>query len=914
MIKWYLPQQWREPTTIYHYALAIVSVAVAIVAAELITRLLNAEAIASSMLCAVIFTAWFGGFGPALLAIALAVLSFHYYLVPPINSFTWKHDLFGVGISEVPRLILFSIVSILIAFLISAQRKITETLRRSRDELRTAIADQKRMEATLQSAFDEIKRSEDRLRLVIDTIPTLVWRAGSDGAPEFLNQRCLDYTGLSLDQALDSGWASAIHPDDSEGLLATWRAIRKWRTRGETEARLRRFDGKYRWFLFRIEPLHDEGGNIVEWYASGTDIEDRKQTENALRQSEAYLAEAQRLSHTSSWAWDVRLQEFVFRSAEVYHLFGLDPAKDAVSPQPLLDRILPEDRDRVSEMARRAVREKADLEVDFRVARPDGSTRYVHSVGHPVVGDGGEVVELVGTHVDVTEQHLAKVSLQEAFDEIKKSEDRLRLVIDTIPTLVWRASPEGIPDFLNQPALDYTGISSDQAETGWPRAFHPDDMKGMLVKWAAIRESGMPGGLEARLRRFDGEYRWFLFQAVPLRDEAGNIVKWYGSSTDIEDRKRAEEALRESEQRFRDYAETASDWLWETGPDHRVISISEHINAAGLVPSLLPGTTRWGIATDVAAEPEKWRLHREMLDAHLPFRDFVYSTVNESGSQVYVRSSGKPLFDVKGGFLGYRGTGTDITAVIRADHAEQALRKAQAELAHVTRVTMLGELTASIAHEVNQPLAAVVANAEASLRWLDRETPDLAAARRSVEWVINDGCRASEVIRRVRALANKADMEKVQLDINQVVKEAIALVQRELVRHRVLLRTELAPALPRIYGDRVQLQQVIINLLMNGIEAMEPVADRPRELMVRSSQDETGQVLLSVTDCGVGISADNANRMFNAFFTTKSSGLGMGLSICRSIVEAHGGRMSASGNEGPGATFQFVLPLHREDA
>jgi signal transduction histidine kinase len=215
---------------------------------------------------------------------------------------------------------------------------------------------------------------------------------------------------------------------------------------------------------------------------------------------------------------------------------------------------------------------------------------------------------------------------------------------------------------------------------------------------------------------------------------------------------------------------------------------------------------------------------------------------------------------------------------------------------------------------VNQPLAAVVANAEASLRWLDRETPDLAAARRSVEWVINDGCRASEVIRRVRALANKADMEKVQLDINQVVKEAIALVQRELVRHRVLLRTELAPALPRIYGDRVQLQQVIINLLMNGIEAMEPVTDRPRELMVRSSQDETGQVLLRVTDCGVGISADNANRMFNAFFTTKSSGLGMGLSICRSIVEAHGGRMSASGNEGPGATFQFVLPLHREDA
>jgi len=913
MIKRDLPQRWRTPTTIYHYALAILSVAVAIVATEFVTRLLNAEAIASSMLCAVIFTAWFAGLGPAILAIALAVLSFHYYLVPPINSFTWKHDLFAVGISEVPRLVLFSIVSILIAFLISAQRKTAETLRRSRDELRTAIADQKRIEAALQNAFDEIKKSEIRLRLVIDTIPTLVWRAGPDGATEFLNQRCLDYTGLSLDQALEWGWAGAIHPDDSAGIQETWRATRTWRTRGETEARLRRFDGEYRWFLFRIEPLHDEGGNIVEWYASGTDIEDRKQTENALRQSEAYLAEAQHLSHTSSWTWDVRLQEFVFRSAEVYHLFGIDPEEEVVSHQPLFDRIFPEDMPRVVEIAQQAVREKADFDVDFRIARPDGSIRYVHSVGHPVVGDDGEVTELVGTHIDVTEPRLANEALQKAFDEIKKSEDRLRLVIDTIPTLVWRASPEGIPDFLNQTALDYTGISFDQAETAWPRAFHPDDKKGMLVKWAAIRESGMPGGLEARLRRFDGEYRWFLFQAEPLRDEAGNIVKWYGSSTDIEDRKRAEEALRESEQRFRDYAETGSDWLWETTPDHRVISISEHVNAVGFKPSGLTGVFRWDIAADVESEPEKWREHRAMLDAHLPFRDFEY-TLNGTGSPIYVRTSGKPFFDARGNFRGYRGTGTDITAAIRADHAEQALREAQTELAHVTRVTTLGELTASIAHEVNQPLAAVVANADACLRWLDRDTPDLAAARRSVEWVISDSNRASQVIRRVRALANKTDIQKVPLDVNDVVRDVIALVQGELSSHLVSLRTELAPALPMIIGDRVQLQQVIINLVMNGIEAMQPVTDRPREVVIRSGQDETHQVLLGVTDCGIGISAENANRLFTAFFTTKSGGMGMGLSICRSIVEAHGGRLWASANVPHGAMFQFTLPVKADIA
>jgi len=477
-----------------------------------------------------------------------------------------------------------------------------------------------------------------------------------------------------------------------------------------------------------------------------------------------------------------------------------------------------------------------------------------------------------GNRDDGCRCHRAKDALQKAFDEIKKSKDRLRLVIDTIPALIWRAGPEGIPDFLNQPALNYTGLSLDQAELGWPRAFHPDDKKGMLAKWSAIRASGVRGGLEARLRRFDGEYRWFLFEAEPLRDQTGNIVKWYGSSTDIEDRKRTEEALRESEQRFRDYAETASNWLWETGPDHRVTRLSD-LYDVGIPPSRVLGVARWDIATDVESEPEKWRLHRAMLDAHQPFRNFVY-TVNGVGSPAYVQTSGKPFYDANGNFLGYRGTGTNITASIRAEHAEQALIKAQAELAHVTRVTTLGEMTASIAHEVNQPLAAVVANAEACLRWLDRETPNLDGVRRSVEWIIDDGNRASEVIRRVRALAKKTDIEKVPLDVNEVVREVIVLVRGELISHQVSLRTEFARALPMILGDRVQLQQVIINLVRNGVEAMQSVTDRPRELEIRSGQDEAHQVHVSVTDCGVGISAENADRLFNAFFTTKASGMG----------------------------------------
>jgi signal transduction histidine kinase len=261
---------------------------------------------------------------------------------------------------------------------------------------------------------------------------------------------------------------------------------------------------------------------------------------------------------------------------------------------------------------------------------------------------------------------------------------------------------------------------------------------------------------------------------------------------------------------------------------------------------------------------------------------------------------------------------SDISESKRAEEklraSEQRLLDAQMELARVMRVTTLGELTASIAHEVNQPLAAVVANAEACLRWLDRPIPVLDAARRSVEWVIDDSNRANEIIRRVRALAKKSDIEMVPLDVNDVVREVILLVQRELFSHQVTLRMELAPTLPAVLGDRVQLQQVIMNLVMNGIEAMQSVTDRPRELVIRSRQDDTQQVLASVTDCGVGISAENADRLFNAFFTTKSSGMGMGLSICRSIMEAHGGRLWATANIPHGATFQFTLPVNAEHA
>jgi PAS domain S-box-containing protein len=371
-------------------------------------------------------------------------------------------------------------------------------------------------------------------------------------------------------------------------------------------------------------------------------------------------------------------------------------------------------------------------------------------------------------------------------------------------------------------------------------------------------------------------------------------------------RGQAEAALRESEQRFRDFAETGSDWLWETGPDHRITYISEHIHRIGVLPAKRLGLTRWEIAADRTEDGEKWRAHIAAHEAHAPFRDFVYSVEHDDGSRTYVKTSGKPVFDSAGRFQGYRGVGSDITAEIEHRRAEKALRQAQTELAHVTRVTMLGELTASIVHEVNQPLASIATNGDAALRFIQRDEPDLAEVQGALADMISDCRRATEIIQRVRALCRKSDPQLVPLDLNELIEDTIRLVQRELRDQNITLHQDLCAALPAVRGDRVEIQQVLINLVMNGMEAMAAVDQCGRNLLIRSHRNGD-QVLVAVEDRGPGIDAASIDRLFNSFYTTKPSGLGMGLSICRSIIETHGGKLWASQNTGPGATFQFTL-------
>ena len=375
--------------------------------------------------------------------------------------------------------------------------------------------------------------------------------------------------------------------------------------------------------------------------------------------------------------------------------------------------------------------------------------------------------------------------------------------------------------------------------------------------------------------------------------------------------------LRASEQRFRDYAETASDWLWETGPDHAFTRVAEEHPAVavattlGIPPARRIGVTRWDVATDVEEEPEKWRRHIATLEAHQPFRGFVYRTTGADGSVVYIATSGKPVFDADGGFLGYRGVSSDSTAAVRAEQVEKALHQAQAELARVMRVTTLGELAASIAHEINQPLAAIGADASACLHWLAADRPDLDSVRGALTAIVEDGHRAGEVITRIRTLLARSSVAHAPCALPEVIRDVLSLVEPEIRRHQIRLQTSWAPDLPPVMGDRIQLQQVLLNLLLNAAEAMREVPPARRRMVVRATvepREDGPWAVVAVEDAGIGFGEAETPRLFEPFYTTKPGGLGMGLSISRSIIDSHRGRLWATANPDHGATFHLALP------
>lgn len=496
-------------------------------------------------------------------------------------------------------------------------------------------------------------------------------------------------------------------------------------------------------------------------------------------------------------------------------------------------------------------------------------------------------------------------------ERLRRSERELREVIETIPAMAWSATADGAAEFFNARWLTYAGLTADQARGwGWTVAVHPDDLNVLVEYWRSIMASGEAGEIEGRLRRFDGVYRWFLFRATPSLDDSGRIVKWYGTNTDIEERKRAEQALRRSEaylaeaQRLTHTGSCAID-----GASHEIVYWSEQMfRLFGFDPRQgLPTWEQW-LERIHPEDGEKFRLAGDRTFLEKVHCDVEFRIIYTDGAVKHIHGIGQPVLSPTGELLQVVGTMVDITERKRAEEARDRLRQLEADLARINRVSTMGELTASLAHEIKQPIGAAVANAEACTRLLHRDRPDLLEAREAAMEMVKDARRAADIIDRIRSLYQKGSSQLDMVDVNEVVSEMVVMLQNEAHRHSITIRTDLAEGLPKVMADRVQLQQALMNLMLNSIEAMRETSG---ELGLKSQLAEDGQLMISVTDTGVGLPAEKLEQIFDAFFTTKSQGTGLGLAITRSIVEAHGGRIWADANSRQGAIFHFTIPSRR---
>jgi PAS domain S-box-containing protein len=593
------------------------------------------------------------------------------------------------------------------------------------------------------------------------------------------------------------------------------------------------------------------------------------------------------------WDFEGRILE---ANGEFLRMVGYDREDLAAGRMRWTDITPPDWLDRTNEKMRRQKSGGRFEPFEKEYVRKDGS-RFPLLVGGATFEEGGD--QGIAFVVDLTDQKCAE-------QQVRESELKLRQITETVPGLVWSNGPDGEPTHINQGMLKYSGLQFEEFKRGsWAVFVHQADLPEAAKAFYLAIRTGQPYEGVMRLRRADGTFRWHHARCEPLRDQQGRIIQWYGLAVDIEDRKRAEDTLRESEAKFRDYAETASDWFWETDPDYKFTLLTE--NAFGADSAQRIGTMCWDHALDLETEPEKWRFMRAALNAREPFRDFVYCTVDGRGGPMYVKASGKPVWDSNGGFLGYRGTGSDVTAIVRGQRAEASLQTVQAELAHVSRVMTLGQLTASIAHEVNQPIGSARNNARAAMNFLDRSPPDLDEVREALGCIVSDADRAGGIIDRIRDQIKKVPPRSDRFDLNRAIEEVIELAQSMISEHGISMHSRLASEMDPVRGDRVQLQQVMLNLILNAVEAMSSVGEGKRELLISTDQSDANDTMVVVRDSGPGIDPNHLELVFEAFYSTKS-GMGMGLSICRSIIAAHGGRLWATSAETGGALFQFTLP------
>lgn len=805
------------------------------------------------------------------------------------------------------------------------------------EDRKRAEFEREQSQEALRNALADIQKSESKLRQVIDAIPALAWCNLPDGPNEFLSKGWHEYTGLSPEESHGWGWQAAFHPEDLPPLMERWLKMLASGEPDEIEARLRRHDGVYRWFLIRAEPFCDESGEIVRWYGTSTDIDDRKRAE-ALLAGEKRLLEMVASGSSLPDVLDA-LCRFVEDMAGPCYcgVYLIDPSgtkfHNAAAPSlsaSFNDPIEGAPVDRETGPCGMAACLKtqviaSDIASDPRwPASVFCSLALAHGLkscwSTPILSLAGDVLGTFAIYQDEPASptplqqeligqftHIASIAIERALSEaaLKQSETFLAEAqrLSRIGSFSWRVATNEIT-WSEQLYRIY------DFEPGVPVTFdlirtrvHPEDLTLYEKMVEQARNGAEDFEWQYRLLMPDQSIKYMHAVARATRNDKGQL-EYLAAVQDITRRKIREEKLRRSEAFLAEGQHLArmGNFWWRVMTDQIVWSEPMYS-----IFEFEPGTT---VTLDMIASrvhPDDISSLHDMIERAHRGDDFEYEhrIVMPDGSVKYLHLI---AHHTRGNHRGpeYIGAVQDVT---QRHLSEEALSKARSELAHVSRVMSLGALTASIAHEVNQPLSGIITNASTCMRMLDAEPPNVDGARETTKRTIRDGRRAADVITRLRALFARKDTVAELVDLNEATREVIALSRSELERNRVITKTELAEQLPPITGDRVQLQQVIMNLLRNGSDAMTGIDDRPRELLFRTEIEDGDRVRLSVQDAGTGFHGQSLDQLFQSFYTTKQNGMGIGLSVSRSIIENHHGRLSATPNDGPGVTFSFSIPF-----
>jgi PAS domain S-box-containing protein len=757
-----------------------------------------------------------------------------------------------------------------------------------------------RSRAASQRAEEEVAR----LSFALDRVRDAAFLIDDRGRFHYVNEEACRVLGYTRAELLGLG-VEDIDPEfPAERWADHWRDLQAQRSLS-FESRHRTRDGRI--FPVEISANYFEYGGRAYNLALVRDITERKTAEEALKQSEAYLAEAQRLSHTGSWALDVAGNKYVYCSEECLRIYGFDPQEGLPTREAVFRRIHPEDLDRVTREFEKSLREKVDSSGELRIVLPDGTVKDIHVIRHPVLNSVGDVVKLVGTSIDITERKRAEQTLRQSeayLAEAQRLSHTGSWAFDLASNKYMYASEE------------IFRIFEMDAQEGPPnreaisRLIHSEDWDRVNGEFEKSVCEKVDASSEFRIVLPSGAVKHLEVIRHPVMNDAGDVVKLVGTVIDMTERKRAGEALRESETRFRTFVDHAADAFFMLDEQGTIIDVNRSAcESLGYTRQELIGMTPMAFDVNLDRPTLESVAERTTAGETVLFDRHWHRRKEGSLFPVEVQTSviwhGGRRFLLK--------VARDISDRLRAEEQRDRLRQLEADLAHINRVSMMGELAASIAHEVNQPLSGVVSNGSACLRWLAGDVPNLEEAREAARRIVRDGKRAAEVIARVRALAKRAATPGEKLDLNETIREVLALVGDEAKRKSVMIRTQFADDLSPISGDRVQLQQVMLNLVMNAIEAMSCVDERARELVITTRNIEADQVQVTVKDSGPGIDPNTIDKIFDPFYTTKPGGMGMGLSISRSILQAHGGRLWAVAKDGPGTIFHFSLPKYHEE-